>query len=63
MALRKVGIRARHFASGIVVALASLFIVLWVGYHCGLDNTFETPTPVHISDLFTAPVLPLTLSG
>ena len=35
------------FAFGIV-ALATLFIALWVGLGNGLDKNFETPTPVRI---------------
>ena len=49
----KEGTRARRFAFG-VVALATLFIALWVGLGNGLDshgpNKYETPTPVRISD-------------
>jgi len=44
VALWKVGIEARHFAFGIV-ALATLFIALWVGLGNGLHQNFETPTP------------------
>ena len=53
VALWNVGSRARHFAFGIV-ALASLFIALWVGIGNGIHKNFATPTPVHISDLFPA---------
>ncbi|KAH9002022.1 hypothetical protein EDB86DRAFT_2827471 [Lactarius hatsudake] len=42
--LWKVGIGARHFAFG-VVALASLFVALWVGIGNGIHKNFETPTP------------------
>ena len=45
MAIWSVGSRSRHFAFGIV-ALATLFIALWVGLGNGLDKNFETPTPV-----------------
>ncbi|KAH8990251.1 hypothetical protein EDB92DRAFT_1763981, partial [Lactarius akahatsu] len=44
VALWKVGIRARHFAFG-MVALASLFVALWVGIGNGIHKNFETPTP------------------
>ncbi|KAI9442154.1 hypothetical protein H4582DRAFT_2072711 [Lactarius indigo] len=44
VALWNVGIRARHFAFG-VVALTSLFIALWVGIGNGLHKDFVTPTP------------------
>ncbi|KAI9453542.1 hypothetical protein BJY52DRAFT_1088953, partial [Lactarius psammicola] len=44
VALWKVGIRARHFAFGIV-ALTSLFVGLWVGIGNGVHKNFETPTP------------------
>ncbi|KAI9442155.1 hypothetical protein H4582DRAFT_1847844 [Lactarius indigo] len=44
LALWKVGIRARRFAFGIV-ALASLFVALWVGIGNGIHKNFETPTP------------------
>ena len=53
MALWKVGIRARRFAFGIV-ALASLFVALWVGLGNGLHKNYETPTPVRISVFLTA---------
>jgi hypothetical protein len=43
-----VGSRARYFAFGIV-ALATLFVALWVGLGNGLHKNFETPTPVSIS--------------
>ena len=52
VALWNVGIRARHFAFGIV-ALASLFIALWVGIDIGIHKNLATPTPVHISGLLT----------
>jgi hypothetical protein len=39
-----VGSRARYFAFGIV-ALATLFVALWVGLGNGLHKNFETPTP------------------
>ncbi|KAI9463564.1 hypothetical protein BJY52DRAFT_921148 [Lactarius psammicola] len=44
VALWKLGTRARHFAFGIV-ALASLFIALWVGIGNVVHKNFETPTP------------------
>ncbi|KAH9013781.1 hypothetical protein EDB84DRAFT_1590401 [Lactarius hengduanensis] len=44
VALWKVGIGARHFAFG-VVALASLFVALWVGIGNGIHKNLETPTP------------------
>jgi len=44
VALWSVGSRARHFAFGIV-ALATLFVALWVGLGNGLHKHFETPTP------------------
>ena len=47
MAIWSVGSRSRYFAFGIV-ALATLFIALWVGLGNGLDKNFETPTPVSI---------------
>ena len=53
MALWDVGTRARHFAFGIV-ALASLFVALSVGLGNHLNEHFEAPTPVHISDFLTA---------
>jgi len=43
VALWKVGIRARHFAFGIV-ALATLYIALWVGIG-NIHKHYETPTP------------------
>ena len=54
------GVRARRFAF-CMVALASLFVALWVGLGNGLDsrgsgNNYETPTPVRISD-FSPPRL------
>ncbi len=45
VALWKVGIRARRFAFGIV-ALASLFVALWVGIANGVHKNFETPTHI-----------------
>ncbi|KAI9442147.1 hypothetical protein H4582DRAFT_1926706 [Lactarius indigo] len=44
VALWNVGARARRFAFGIV-ALASLFVALWVGIGNGIHKNFETPTP------------------
>jgi hypothetical protein len=44
VALWKIGIEARCFAFGIV-ALATIFIALWVGLGNGLHKNFETPTP------------------
>ncbi|KAF8274447.1 hypothetical protein EI94DRAFT_1713445 [Lactarius quietus] len=44
VALWNVGSRARRFAFGIV-ALASLFISLWVGIGNGIHKNFATPTP------------------
>ncbi|KAI9435760.1 hypothetical protein H4582DRAFT_1780533, partial [Lactarius indigo] len=44
VALWKVGVRALPFAFGIV-ALASLFVALWVGISNGIHKNFETPTP------------------
>ncbi|KAH9025443.1 hypothetical protein EDB85DRAFT_2075039 [Lactarius pseudohatsudake] len=44
VALWKVGIGARHFAFG-MVALASLFVALWVGIGNGIHKNLETPTP------------------
>ena len=61
VALWGVGSRARYVAFG-VVALAALYIALWVGIGNGIDKHYETPTPVRISNFLTA-VSPLTLSG
>ena len=47
MALWSVGSKSRYFAFG-VVALATLFIALWVGLGNGLHKNYETPTPVSI---------------
>jgi len=44
LALWNVGVRARHFAFGIV-ALASLFVALWVGIGNGIHKDLVTPTP------------------
>ncbi|KAH9040682.1 hypothetical protein EDB85DRAFT_2083550 [Lactarius pseudohatsudake] len=44
VALWKVGIGARRFAFGIV-ALASLFVALWVGIGNGIHKDLEAPTP------------------
>ncbi|KAF8274448.1 hypothetical protein EI94DRAFT_1713448 [Lactarius quietus] len=44
VAFWNVGSRARHFAFG-VVALASLFISLWVGIGNGIHKNLVTPTP------------------
>jgi len=44
VALWEVGIRARHFAFG-MVALASLFVALWVGIGNGIHKNLVTPTP------------------
>ncbi|KAH9083445.1 hypothetical protein EDB83DRAFT_15305 [Lactarius deliciosus] len=44
VALWKVGIEARHFAF-VIVALASLFVALWVGIGNGIHKNFESPTP------------------
>ncbi|KAH9083444.1 hypothetical protein EDB83DRAFT_2511764 [Lactarius deliciosus] len=44
LALWDIGIQARHFAFG-TVALASLFIALWVGIGNGVHKNFVTPTP------------------
>ncbi|KAH9061347.1 hypothetical protein EDB87DRAFT_1560456 [Lactarius vividus] len=44
VALWKVGIGARHFAFG-MVAVASLFVALWVGIANGIHKNFEAPTP------------------
>jgi len=44
VALWSVGSQARYFAFGIV-ALATLFVALWVGLGNGLHKNFETPTP------------------
>ena len=48
MALWDVGSRSRYVAFG-VVALATLFIALWVSLGAALDNNYEMPTPVNIS--------------
>ena len=53
VALWRVGIRARHFAFGIV-ALATLYVVLWVSIGNGIHKHYETPTPVRISDFLIA---------
>ncbi|KAN0138425.1 hypothetical protein V8E53_003888 [Lactarius tabidus] len=42
--LWKVGIGARHFAFGIV-ALATLYVALWVSIGNGIHKHYETPTP------------------
>ncbi|KAH9048332.1 hypothetical protein EDB84DRAFT_263787 [Lactarius hengduanensis] len=44
VALWNIGIQARHFAFG-TVALASLFIALWVGIGNGVHKNFVTPSP------------------
>ncbi|KAH9083443.1 hypothetical protein EDB83DRAFT_2309432 [Lactarius deliciosus] len=44
VALWKVGIGARRIAFG-MVAIASLFVALWVGIGNGIHKNFETPTP------------------
>ncbi|KAF8274438.1 hypothetical protein EI94DRAFT_1713421 [Lactarius quietus] len=44
VALWKVGVRACHFAFG-MIALASLFIAFCVGIGNGVHKNFETPTP------------------
>jgi hypothetical protein len=44
VALWKVGIGARHFAFGIV-ALATLYVALWVSIGNGIHKHYETPTP------------------
>jgi hypothetical protein len=48
VALWRVGIGARYFAFGIV-ALATLYIALWVSIGNGIHKHYETPTPVCIS--------------
>jgi hypothetical protein len=53
VALWNVGLRARYFAFGLV-ALASLFVALWVGIGNGVHKNLVAPTPVHNPDLFTA---------
>ena len=58
VALWNVGSHARNFALG-VVAVATIFIGLWVGIGNGTHRHYETPTPVciffallrHIADL------------
>ena len=47
VALWSVGSKSRYFAFG-VVALATLFIALWVGLGIGLHKNYEVPTPVSI---------------
>jgi hypothetical protein len=49
VAVWNVGCQARIFAFGIV-AVATLFVALWVGLGNGLHNNYETPTPVR--DIF-----------
>jgi len=44
VALWNVGGRARNFAFGIV-AVATLFVALWVGVGNGIHKRYETPTP------------------
>jgi len=44
VALWKVGFRARNIAFG-VVAVATVFVGLWVGIGNGTHNHYETPTP------------------
>jgi len=44
VALWSVGVRARNFAFGIV-AVATLFVALWVGIGNGIHKHYETPTP------------------
>ncbi|KAN0129789.1 hypothetical protein V8E53_012454 [Lactarius tabidus] len=44
VALWNVGLRARHFAFGIV-SLASLFVALWVGIGNGIHKDLAAPTP------------------
>jgi hypothetical protein len=53
VALWKVGIRARYFAFG-MVALATLYIALWVIIGNEIHKRYETPTPVRIPDFLTA---------
>ena len=53
VALWGVGSRVRYVAFG-VVALAALYIALWVGIGKGIHKHYETPTPVCISDFLTA---------
>ena len=53
MALWKVGIEARHFAFSIV-AVATLYIVLWVSIGNDINKHYETPTPVCVSGFLTA---------
>ena len=53
VALWEIGTRARHVAFGIV-ALAALYIALWVGLGNDIHKHYETPTPVRSSDFLTA---------
>jgi hypothetical protein len=52
VAVWNVGGRARNFAFGIV-AVATLFVALWVGVANGIHKHYETPTPVRFSDFLT----------
>ena len=53
VALWKVGIGARHFAFSIV-AVATVYIVLWVSIGNGIHRHYETPTPVCVSGFLAA---------
>jgi hypothetical protein len=61
VAVWNVGSRTRSFAFGII-ALATLFVALWVGLGNGLHKNYETPTPVRIFRFSHCFVLLLTFS-
>jgi hypothetical protein len=62
VAVWNVGGQARNFAFGIV-AVATLFVALWVGVGNGIHKNYETPTPVRIFRFSHCFVLSLTLPG